>query len=57
MSRNKVENPKTARTSLCFRESELLYWKQYSKNHDYRSFSEFVRQAINKFIGEGNGQD
>lgn len=54
MTRKKVEEPKTARTSLCFKESELQYWKQYSKENNFKSFSEFVRQAINKFIGGKN---
>lgn len=54
MSRNKVENPKTARTSLCFQEKELNSWKQYSKEHSYKSFSEFVRQAIEFYIREKN---
>lgn len=52
MSRNKVENPKTARTSLCFKEKELSNWKQYSKDNSYKSFSEFVRQAIEFYIKE-----
>lgn len=55
MTRRKVEEPKTARTSLCFKESELQYWKEYSKEHNYKSFSEFVRQAIVQFIGGENG--
>lgn len=52
MSRKKVEEPKTTRTSLCFKKSELVYWKQYAKDNNFKSFSEFVRQAINKFIKE-----
>lgn len=56
MTRKKVEEPKTARTSLCFKESELQYWKQYSKQNHFCSFSEFVRQAITYFIGEQNGK-
>lgn len=57
MTRKKVDEPKTARTSLCFKESELEYWKQYCKDNDFKSFSEFVRQAINEFIGGNNGTD
>ena len=55
MSRNKIDDPKTARISLCFRQSEINDWKNYQLNSGYKSFSEFVRQAINEFIkGEKN---
>lgn len=52
MTRRKLDNPKTARTSLCFTEQELQYWREYYKQNDFSSFSEFVRQAINLFIKE-----
>lgn len=52
MTRRKLDNPKTARTSLCFTEKELQEWKEYCKKNNFSSFSEFVRQAILLFIGE-----
>ena len=52
MTRRKLDNPKTARTSLCFTERELQYWREYYKKNNFSSFSEFVRQAINLFIKE-----
>lgn len=50
MTRRKLDNPKTARTSLCFTEQELQYWREYYKKNNFSSFSDFVRQAINYFI-------
>ena len=52
MTRRKLDNPKTARTSLCFTEQELQSWREYCKNNNFSSFSEFVRQAINLLIRE-----
>lgn len=52
MTRRKLDNPKTARTSLCFTEEELSEWREYCKKNNFSSFSEFVRQAINRFIKE-----
>ena len=52
MTRRKLNNPKTARTSLCFTEQELQYWREYCKENNFSSFSEFVRQAINLLIRE-----
>lgn len=50
MSRKKVDEPKTTRTSLCFKESELQAWKQYQQNNGFKSFSEFVRVCITNYI-------
>lgn len=52
MTRCKLDNPKTARTSLCFTEQELKCWRKYCEKNNFSSFSEFVRQAINLFIKE-----
>lgn len=52
MTRRKVEEPKNARTSLCFKQSELKYWKQKQKDLGFKSFSEFVRTCINQYLGD-----
>lgn len=50
MTRRKVEEPKTARTSMAFKQSELDTWRNFATKNDFKSFSDFVRQSINHYI-------
>lgn len=54
MSRRKVDDPKTARTSLSFKQSELDFWKKEQLRLGFKSFSDFVRTCIKNFLGEIN---
>lgn len=50
MTRHKVEEPKTARTSMAFKQSELDTWRNFATKNGFKSFSDFVRQSINHYI-------
>jgi len=46
MTRRKVEEPKTARTSMSFKQSELDTWRDFATKNGFKSFSDFVRECI-----------